>query len=207
VWTLSPSLSPSLSLSSRSLSLLLSVGLCLCRSLLLSVAFSLSLSLSLSRSLCLTLSVTHCVCLSLIRLSLPRLFCRCILPLSFSVSVSRWHMRARLRVEFLLKTDSGCPKDTGVNKTWKPLGIPFAITPIGQLHQSQSSPIPGDLGRGPSHQSTCSNIETRMDRPKSVVRVIKGVAWTVHVNRLFIGSISGMYGIHYLRVFYYVSLF
>jgi len=34
---------------------------------------------------------------------------------------------------------------------------------------------PGDLGRGPSHQSTCSNIETRMDRPKSVVRVIKGV--------------------------------
>jgi len=38
-----------------------------------------------------------------------------------------------LRVEFLLKTDSGYPKDTGVNKPWQPLGIPFAITPIGQL--------------------------------------------------------------------------
>ena len=58
-----------------------------------------------------------------------------------------------LRVEFLLKTDSGYPKDTGVNKPWQPLGIPFARTPIGQLHQSPPSPIPGDLGRGPSHQS------------------------------------------------------
>ena len=67
---------------------------------------------------------------------------------------------ASLRVEFLLKTNSGYPKDTGVNKPWQPLGIPYAITPIGQLHQSPPSPIPGDLGRGPSHQSTCSNIET-----------------------------------------------
>jgi len=58
-----------------------------------------------------------------------------------------------LRVEFLLKTDSGYPKDTGANKPWQPLGIPFAITPIGQLHQSPPSPIPGDLGRGLSHQS------------------------------------------------------
>ena len=81
-----------------------------------------------------------------------------------------------LKVEFLLKTDSGYPKDTGVNKPWQPLGIPFAITPIGQLHQSPPSPIPGDLGRGPSHQSTCSNIQTRMDRPKSVVRVVRAVA-------------------------------
>ena len=54
---------------------------------------------------------------------------------------------------FLLKTDSGYPKDTGVNKTWQPLRIPSAITSIGQLHQSPPSPIPGDLGRGPSHQS------------------------------------------------------
>jgi len=58
-----------------------------------------------------------------------------------------------LKVEFLLKTDSGYPKDTGVNKPWQPLGIPFAITTIGQLYQSPPSPIPGDLGRGPSHQS------------------------------------------------------
>ena len=81
-----------------------------------------------------------------------------------------------LRVQFLFKTHSWYPKDTGLNKPWQPLGIPFAITPIGQLHQSPPSPIPGDLGRGPSHQSTCSNIEKRMDRPKSVVRVIRGVA-------------------------------
>ena len=58
-----------------------------------------------------------------------------------------------LRVEFLLKTDSGYPKDTGVNKPWQPIGIPSAIAPLGQLHQSPPSPIPGDLGRGPSHQS------------------------------------------------------
>jgi len=38
-----------------------------------------------------------------------------------------------LKVEFLLKTDSGYPKDKGVNKPWQYLGIPFAITPIGQL--------------------------------------------------------------------------
>ena len=40
-----------------------------------------------------------------------------------------------------------------MNKPWQPLGIPSAITPIGQLHQSPPSPIPGILGRGPSHQS------------------------------------------------------
>jgi len=82
----------------------------------------------------------------------------------------------RLRVEFLLKINSGYPKDTGVIKPWQSLRIPSAITLIGQLHQSPPSPIPGDLGRGPSHQSTCSNIETRMDSPKSVLRVIRGVA-------------------------------
>jgi len=76
----------------------------------------------------------------------------------------------------LLKTDSRYPKDTGVDKPWQPLGIPFARTPMGQLHQSPPSPIPGDLGRGPSHQPTCSNVETRMDRPKSIVTVIRGVA-------------------------------
>jgi len=31
---------------------------------------------------------------------------------------------------------------------WPPLGIPPAITPIGQLHQSPPSPIPGDRARG-----------------------------------------------------------
>jgi len=53
----------------------------------------------------------------------------------------RWQRETRfkrfemenLRVEFLLKTDSGYPKDTGVNKPWQPLGIPSAITPIGRF--------------------------------------------------------------------------
>ena len=36
-------------------------------------------------------------------------------------------------VMWVLKTDSGYPKDTGVNKPWQPLGIPFAITPIVSL--------------------------------------------------------------------------
>jgi len=48
--------------------------------------------------------------------------------------------------------------------------------------------------------------DTQLDRPKSVVRVIRGVAWTVHVRRLFVGSSSGMYGMCYLRVFNYVSV-
>ena len=40
-----------------------------------------------------------------------------------------------------------------MNKPWQPLRIPSAIRHIGQLHQSPPSPIPGELGRGPSHQS------------------------------------------------------
>ena len=40
------------------------------------------------------------------------------------------------REDFLLKTDSGYPKETGVNQPWQPLRIPSAITLIGQLHQS-----------------------------------------------------------------------
>jgi len=48
----------------------------------------------------------------------------------------------------------GIPKTRGlIYAPWKPLGIPSAVTPICQLYQSPPSPIPGDLGRGPSHQS------------------------------------------------------
>ena len=42
-------------------------------------------------------------------------------------------MEAALRVEFLLKTDSGYLKDTGVNKPWQPLRISSAITPTGSV--------------------------------------------------------------------------
>jgi len=41
------------------------------------------------------------------------------------------HRQDRLRIEFLLKTDSGYPEDMGVNKPWQPLGIPFDVTHIG----------------------------------------------------------------------------
>ena len=131
---------------------------------------------------------------------------RCSLDVNLLTEREFFHKCLCLRVEFLLKTDSGYPKDTGVNKPCQPLRIPFAIKPIGQFHQSPPSPIPGDLGRGPSHHLPYSNIETRMHRLKSVVRVIRGVALTVHVNHLFMGSSSGMYGIRYLRVFDYVSV-
>jgi len=54
-----------------------------------------------------------------------------------------------LRVEFLLKTNSGYPKEKGeIYLPWQPLGIPSAITPLRQLHQSPPSPIPGDRARG-----------------------------------------------------------
>jgi len=33
-----------------------------------------------------------------------------------------------------------------LDSPWKTLSIPFALTPIGQLHQSPPSPVPG----GPS---------------------------------------------------------
>jgi len=58
-----------------------------------------------------------------------------------------------LREEFLLKTDSGYPKDTGLNKPWQPLGIPSAITLISQFHQSPLSSI---LDRVFSHPRTKS---------------------------------------------------
>ena len=41
------------------------------------------------------------------------------------------------------------PRTQGLHYSpWQPLGIPSAITPIGQLHQSPPSPIPGDRVRG-----------------------------------------------------------
>jgi len=44
--------------------------------------------------------------------------------------------RKSLRVEFLLKTDSGYPRDAGVffHARWQTLGVPSALTAIGQLH-------------------------------------------------------------------------
>ena len=65
--------------------------------------------------------------------------------------------KSGLKIEFLLKTDGGYPRDAGIffHSRWQTLGVPSALTPIGQLHQSPPSPVPGpgDLGRCPSHQS------------------------------------------------------
>jgi len=44
-----------------------------------------------------------------------------------------------LRVEFLLKTDNGCPKDAKVT---------LITMANGQLHQSPPSPVPGDQACG-----------------------------------------------------------
>ena len=77
----------------------------------------------------------------------------------------------------LLNTDSRYFKDMGVTLlTLATPGDPHRYTtprsalPVSALAHSR------DLRRGPSHQSTCSNVETRMDRPKSVVRVVREVS-------------------------------
>jgi len=82
------------------------------------------------------------------------------------------------------------------------LEIPSSFTPISQLHQSPPSPVPGE--EVPVTSLTYSNVETRMDRPKSVVVVIRGVAQTVDVS-FFLWASSGIYrdGVRYLRAFCY----
>ena len=50
-----------------------------------------------------------------------------------------------LRVEFLLKTESGYPKDAEVTLFTNPENSLRFITPIGQLHNSPPSPVPGNL--------------------------------------------------------------
>jgi len=39
-----------------------------------------------------------------------------------------------------------------LDSPWQTLSIPFALTPIGLLHQSPPSSVLGDLGKCPSHQ-------------------------------------------------------
>ena len=74
---------------------------------------------------------------------------------NYQTKLMMWIVCFCLRVEFLSKTDNGYPRDAGIffHSRWQTLGVPFALTPIGQLHQSQPSPVPGNLGRCHSHQS------------------------------------------------------
>jgi len=57
-----------------------------------------------------------------------------------------------VRVEFLLKIHSGFPKDTGVTLlTLATPGNPFRYSTHQSAPPVPALPIPGDLGRGPSH--------------------------------------------------------
>jgi len=58
---------------------------------------------------------------------------------------------------------------------------------LSHLYQSPPWPILREE-EVPVTSLTYSKIETRMDRPKSVVRVIRGVVYTVHVSHLFVGK-------------------
>ena len=76
-----------------------------------------------------------------------------------SVCFSIFHFyttrKCLLRLPFLSLSESrvlywklvvGIPRTWGLfYSPWKPMEISSAITPIGQLHQSPPSPIPGDL--------------------------------------------------------------
>jgi len=65
----------------------------------------------------------------------PYVDCAQVIILCISTLLISCVLLPRLRVEFLLKPDSGCPNDTGVTKNLQPMGIPFSSTPLAQLHQ------------------------------------------------------------------------
>jgi len=83
------------------------------------------------------------------------------------------------RVEFLLKTDSGYPRDAEI--TLFTLANPEHSL---RFNTHWSAPLVSALARsgGPGRKmsqsqiSRNSNIERRMDRPRAVVGVIRGVA-------------------------------
>jgi len=54
-----------------------------------------------------------------------------------------------------------------------PLGIPFNITTLSQLHQSPPFPFPEDLGRGSSHQSHVGRGPSHESYVNIEIRIIK----------------------------------
>jgi len=98
--------------------------------------------------------------------------CMCVRACAFqSLSLA-------LRVEFLLKTESGYPRDAEV--TLFTLANPehslrfnthWSAPPVSALARSGG---PRKVSQSPVSRN--SNIETRMDRPRAVVGVIRGVA-------------------------------
>jgi len=72
-----------------------------------------------------------------------------------TITYKQRHACTHPRVSFYWKLIVGIPgmRAFFFHSRWQPMGVPSALTPIGQLHQSAPSPVPGDLGRCPSHQS------------------------------------------------------
>jgi len=83
-----------------------------------------------------------------------------------------------LRVEFLLKTDSGYPREAEVTlfilanpKQSLRFNTHWSARPVSALARSGG---PRKMSQSPVSRNL--NIERRMDRPKAVVGVIRGVA-------------------------------
>ena len=70
---------------------------------------------------------------------------------------------SRVFIENWRWVSHGCGRFFSSCSRWQTLGVPSALTPIGQLHQSPPSPVPGDLGRCPSHQSHITPSRTQRD--------------------------------------------
>ena len=91
------------------------------------------------------------------------------------------------------------------------LGNSFRSNTLWSSHQSPPWPVPGNLGRGTSHQSAvywalCDTLGCAYRvRLKSVMGVMRGVAYTVVVSWLLEAS-SGIYIIHFLRAIGYFSM-
>ena len=111
--------------------------------------------------------------------SLPPFSLICLLhsPLFFSSFLS-FFLLPFLRVQFLLKTDSGYPRDA--ESTLFTLATPehslrfntyWSAPPVSALAHSGG---PRKVSQSPVSRN--SNIERRMDRPRAVVGVIRGVA-------------------------------
>jgi len=88
------------------------------------------------------------------------------------------YMYIHLRVEFLLKTDSGYPRDAEVTlftlanpEHFLRLYTRWSAPPVSALARSGG---PGKMSQSPVSRN--SNIERRLDRPRAVVGVIRGVA-------------------------------
>ena len=100
------------------------------------------------------------------------------LPQAQTTTILILNLRVELKVEFLLKTESGYLRDAEVT-LFTPanpehslrFNTHWSAPPVSSLARSRG---PRKMSQSPVSRN--SNIERRMDSPKSVVGVIKGVA-------------------------------